>query len=249
MFTNNLIYMKMKKNLFGSLLLVVLMFSVVSCSDDDDNVPDLENITTLNMLNVDNGATRLGTSDIYINNENNFTTSSCYLVEIGGVEGIGKVVPPKLGNGLVRKASVSGGWLYQAFDEETIMQFPSKTIAMIADAAYYQFYVDTYIMKPIPNTTTSVNVGAIVKYSMVYPDTQGLPGYGKTVINLLDHNGEAEISFPNDVEFSYEEDDRFLVETNGGLLKVTSGYQYTTYDYPIYVRRGNVFTNVIIRIK
>lgn len=246
MFTN-LIYMKMKKNLFGSLLLVVLMFSVVSCSDDDDNAPDLENITTLNMLNVDNGATRLGTSDIYINNENNFTTSSCYLVEIGGVEGIGKVVPPKLGNGLVRKASVSGGWLYQAFDDETIMQFPSKTIAMIADAAYYQFYVDTYIMKEVPNTTTSVNVGAIVKYSMVYPDPMDLPGFGETVLQFSDDE-VVEMTFPKDVEFAYEENDQFEVETDGGHLKVTCLYSYGRVDYPIYVRRGNVFTDVIVRI-
>lgn len=245
MFTN-LIYMKMKKNLFGSLLLVVLMFSVVSCSDDD-NAPDLENITTLNMLNMGNGYTRLGTSDIYINDENNFSTNSCYLVEIGGTGGIGKVIPPKVGNGLVRKASVLEGWLYQAFDDETIMQFPSKTIAMVVDAAYYQFYVESYIMKEVPNTTTSENVGAIVKYSMVYPDPMDLPGYGKTVLQFSD-DGVVEMTFPKDVEFAYKENDQFEVETDGGHLKVTCLYSYGRVDYPIYVRRGNVFTDVIVRI-
>lgn len=237
----------MKKNLFGSLLLVVMMVSAISCSDDD-NAPDLENITTLNMLNDDNGRTRLGNSDIYINNENNFSTNSCYLVELGGASGIGKVVPPKVGNGLVRKTSVTAGWLYQAFDDETIMQFPSKAIAMIVDAAYYQFYVESYIMKEIPNTTTSENVGAVVKYSMVYPDPQDLPGFGETVLDISNENGIVEMTFPKDVEFAYDENERFVVETDGGHLKVTCLYRYERIDYPIYVRRGNVFTDVIVRI-
>lgn len=238
----------MKKNFFGSLLLVVMMFAAISCSDDDDNAPDLENITTLNMLNVDNGRTRLGNSDIYINEENNFSTNSCYIVELGAADGIGKVIPPKVGNGLVRKASVSGGWLYQAFDEETIMQFPSKAIAMMVDAAYYQFYVESYIMKEIPNTTTSENVGAVVKYSMVYPDPQDLPEYGKTILDVSSSDNVVEMQFPDDVEFYYEPDEMFDVQTDGGKLTVTCNYAYYQREYGIYIRRDNVFTKIIVRV-
>lgn len=53
----------MKKNLLFQLLFIANVFLVASCSDDDDSV-DLQNITTLNMLNEDNGRTRLGNSDI-----------------------------------------------------------------------------------------------------------------------------------------------------------------------------------------
>lgn len=53
----------MKKNLLFQLLLIANVFLVASCSDDDDSV-DLQNITTLNMLNEDNGRTWLGNSTI-----------------------------------------------------------------------------------------------------------------------------------------------------------------------------------------
>lgn len=238
----------MKKNLFGSLLPVVMMLLAISCSNDEVKAPDLENITTLNMLNVENGATRLGNSDIYINDENNFTTNSCYLVELGISGEIGKVIAPSIGNGLVRKASVVEKCLYQAFDEESVMRFPSKTVATMVDAVYYLFYVESYIIKDIPNTTTSENVGAVVKYSAIYPDPLDLPGYGETVLDIIENHGVVEMSFPKDVEFAYDEDDRFEVETSGGRLKVTLVYTSGRGDYPIYVRRGNVFTEVIVRI-
>lgn len=237
----------MKKNLLFQLLLIANVFLVTSCSDDDDSV-DLQNITTLNMLNEDNGRTWLGNSDIYITDENNFSTSSCLLVELGGASGIGKVVPPKVGDGLVRKAAVLPGYLYQAFDEETIREFPSGTLAVIVGGAYYQFYVESEIMKDISNTGTAVNVGAVVKYASVYPDPQDLPEYGKTVVDVTSSDNVVEMQFPADVEFYYQSDDMFDVQTESGKLTVTCNYTSYRREYPIYVRRGNVFTDVIIRI-
>lgn len=237
----------MKKNLLFQLLLIANVFLVASCSDDDDSV-DLQNITTLNMLNEDNGRTWLGNSDIYITDENNFSTSSCLLVELGGASGIGKVVPPRVGDGLVRKAAVLPGYLYQAFDEETIKEFPSGKVAVMVGAAYYQFYVESAIMKDVSNTGTSVNVGAVVKYASLYPDSQDLPEYGKTVAEISSSDNVVEMQFPDDVEFDYQTDDMFDVQIDGGKLTVTCNYTYYRKDYPIYVRRENVFTGVIIRI-
>ena len=112
----------MKKKLLFQLLFVANVFFATSCSDDDS--VELEDVTTLNMLNEDNGKTYLGNSDIYITDENNFSGSSCLLVELGGANGIGKVVPPRVGDGLVRKAAVLPGCLYQAFNRNSILEFP-----------------------------------------------------------------------------------------------------------------------------
>lgn len=239
----------MKKNLLFKLLLTVISFSAISCSDDDNNSADLENITTLNMLNDDNGRTRLGNSDIYITDENNFSTSSCLLVELGGTNGIGKVVPPKVGDGLVRKAAVLPGYLYQAFDEETVMEFPSGKRAVMVSSSYYQFYVESTIMKDVSNAGTPVNVGAVVKYASVYPDLQDLPEYGKMIVDLTYSNSLVEMQFPADVEFYYRPNDTFDVQTEAGKLTVAANTLSYKIEYPIYIRRNNVFTEIIIRIE
>lgn len=93
------------------------------------------------MLDVENGATRLGNSDIYINAANNFQTNECLIAEIGPSKGIGKVIPPQVGNGLVYQAAVTPGHLYQAFKEEAVKQFPSGKFALALAGDYYQFYV------------------------------------------------------------------------------------------------------------
>ena len=59
----------MKKNFLFQLLLAAFLLPAFSCSDDD-SAPEINNATTLNMLDVENGATRLGNSDIYINAAN-----------------------------------------------------------------------------------------------------------------------------------------------------------------------------------
>ena len=95
----------MKKNFLFQLLLAAFLLPAFSCSDDD-SAPEINNATTLNMLDVENGATRLGNSDIYINAANNFQTNECLIAEIGPSKGIGKVIPPQVGNGLVYQAAV-----------------------------------------------------------------------------------------------------------------------------------------------
>lgn len=78
----------MKKNFLFQLLLAAFLLPAFSCSDDD-SAPEINNATTLNMLDVENGATRLGNSDIYINAANNFQTNECLIAEIGPSKGIG----------------------------------------------------------------------------------------------------------------------------------------------------------------
>ena len=47
----------MKKNFLFQLLLAAFLLPAFSCSDDD-SAPEINNATTLNMLDVENGATR-----------------------------------------------------------------------------------------------------------------------------------------------------------------------------------------------
>lgn len=107
----------MKKNLLFQLLLAAFLLPIFSCSDDD-SMPEINNATTLNMLDVENGATRLGNSDIYINAANNFQTNECLIAEIGPSKGIGKAISPQVGSSLVYQAAVTPGNLYQAFNKK-----------------------------------------------------------------------------------------------------------------------------------
>ena len=99
----------MKKNLLFQLLLAAFLLPIFSCSDDD-SMPEINNATTLNMLDVENGATRLGNSDIYINAANNFQTNECLIAEIGPSKGIGKVISPQVGSNSRRESSL---WHWQ----------------------------------------------------------------------------------------------------------------------------------------
>ena len=160
----------MKKNFLFQLLLAAFLLPAFSCSDDD-SAPEINNATTLNMLDVENGATRLGNSDIYINAANNFQTNECLIAEIGPSKGIGKVIPPQVGNGLVYQAAVTPGHLYQAFKEEAVKQFPSGKFALALAGDYYQFYVGSEIMKE------EKRVGAVIQFALINPEADGLPAY------------------------------------------------------------------------
>ena len=182
----------MKKKLLFQLLFVANVFFATSCSDDDS--VELEDVTTLNMLNEDNGKTYLGNSDIYI------------------------------------------------------LEFPSGKPAIALEASYYQFYVESEIVKDIANTGTAVNVGAVVKYAPVYPDPQGLPEYGSVIGEVSNSGAVVEMDFPNDVEFLYSTSNGFEITTDGGKLTVTYYYWTDSKEYSIYVRRGSIFTEVIIQV-
>ena len=190
----------MKKNFLFQLLLAAFLLPAFSCSDDD-SAPEINNATTLNMLDVENGATRLGNSDIYINAANNFQTNECLIAEIGPSKGIGKVIPPQVGNGLVYQAAVTPGHLYQAFKEEAVKQFPSGKFALALAGDYYQFYVGSEIMKE------EKRVGAVIQFALINPEADGLPAYDSTIGTVVSgYEDEIVREFPKDTEFSYDSD-------------------------------------------
>ena len=205
----------MKKNFLFQLLLAAFLLPAFSCSDDD-LAPEINNATTLNMLDVENGATRLGNSDIYINAANNFQTNECLIAEIGPSKGIGKVIPPQVGNGLVYQAAVTPGHLYQAFKEEAVKQFPSGKFALALAGDYYQFYVGSEIMKE------EKRVGAVIQFALINPEADGLPAYDSTIGTVVSgYEDEIVREFPKDTEFSYDSDleDLFQITTEGGILR------------------------------
>lgn len=236
----------MKKNFLFQLLLAAFLLPAFSCSDDD-SAPEINNATTLNMLDVENGATRLGNSDIYINAANNFQTNECLIAEIGPSKGIGKVIPPQVGNGLVYQAAVTPGHLYQAFKEEAVKQFPSGKFALALAGDYYQFYVGSEIMKE------EKRVGAVIQFALINPEADGLPAYDSTIGTVVSgYEDEIVREFPKDTEFSYDSDleDLFQITTEGGILKVTllPSWSDIRGNYAIYARHNEVYTKIYVRI-
>lgn len=72
----------MKKGLFIQILLAALLLPVFSCSDDD-GLPELNNVTTLNMLDTNNGATYLGEKQLTIYARKGTSYTRIYLNLIG----------------------------------------------------------------------------------------------------------------------------------------------------------------------
>ena len=237
----------MKKNFLFLSLLVAFLLPAFSCSNDDPT-PEIDNATTLNMLDAENGKTRLGNSDIYINAANNFETNRCLIVEIGSSKGLGKVVPPQIGEGLVYQVAVMPGHLYQAFKEDAVMRFPSGKQALALAGDYYQFYVDSEIMKE------EKRIGAIVRFALINPEAGGLPAYGSMIGTMISGYGDEIVyEFPKGTEFLYDSelDKIFEISTEGGVLKVSMRVSWTdTRDnYPIYARHNEVYTKVYIKVE
>ena len=237
----------MKKNALLKILLAMVVVAGASCSDDD-TPNDPAGTVTLNMLNEQNGKTLLGTSDVYINKANNFYSSSCFISDAGSVGGVGTSIEPILGN-LVNQVAVTKGHLYQIFDSETVHDFPSGVRAIMTDAAYYRLYVES------PITVDNNLTGAIVKYVLVYPDAHNLPKYGH-LIGEVQYSGESvSMELPKDAEcfwyggvpevFDISTDDRILRMT---LTRTPTEFNGITGDYRVYIRLGNVFTSVVVRV-
>ncbi|WP_301704924.1 DUF5036 family protein [uncultured Parabacteroides sp.] len=236
----------MKKNLLFQFLLAAFLLAAFSCSDDD-SMPEIDNATTLNMLDVENGTTRLGNSDIYINAANNFQTNECLIAEIGLSKGLGKVVPPQIGSGLVYQAAVMPGHLYQAFKAEAVMQFPSGKFALALAGDYYQFYVDSEIMKE------GQRIGAVVRFALIEPEDEGLPAYDSTIGTVQSGSSDEIVhEFPEGTEFRYDSslDEIFQISTEGGVLKASMWVSWsdTRGNYAIYARHNEVYTKVYIKV-
>lgn len=238
----------MRKNLLLQTLCVVILFIGFSCSDDDEVKEPAETIT-LNMLNEDNGKTTLGESDLYINNANNFAASVCLISHLGKAGGIGTEAPLQLNN-LTHEISVTPGHIYQVFDPSSLRVFPSNTRAIQIGASYYRLYVAS------PISTENIVTGAIVKYIEVYPEASDLPEYNYNIGEVDYAGASVSMKLPKNTEcFWYGGvPEVFDLSTEGGTLQANLKKTPTEFngirgDYEIYIRSGNVYTCVTIRVK
>jgi len=235
----------MERNLLVHVLCVILVCVGFGCSKDD--VSDPSGTVMLNMLNEKSGGTRLGTSDIYINEANNFYTRSCYIADCGNTGGVGKRIGP-VTNNLVREVAVAQDHMYQAFDEETIMTFPSGVNAVFLNSTYYRFYV----VEPLK--TDASKAGSVVKYVSVQAEADDLPEYNKVVAEFLNYTVDpVSIDLPKGAEYTFDTkfDKLFSHSVKRNTLTlslVNDGYEHTG-DYNLYIRQGQIFTRVILRVK
>lgn len=237
--------MKMK-NLYGMLLLFLGAIGFAACSDDDD-AKDPADTVTLNMLNEENGKTRLGESDLYINKSNNFATYSCYIAEVGKRGGLGADIQPQLNN-LTKEAAVVPGHLYQIYDRNVLRTFPSGNLAIHIGTGYYKMYVVS------PITDNNVTTGAAVKYALTYPDSQGLPEYEAHIGSINRIEDSIEYTLPANAEYVFndylaQESDAFDIQAADGKLTVklldpVDNIHGPYGTYGIYVRAGTTYTLV-----
>ena len=74
--------------------------------------------------------------------------------------------------------AVTPGHIYQIFDKNTLINFPSGNYAIQVETSYYQAYVVSKIVN------SDMNIGAIVKYISVFPNNNGLPAYRYNIGSL-----------------------------------------------------------------
>lgn len=227
---------------------ILLASSMMTSCNNDDIADDPAGTVTLNMLDEQNGKTSLGLSDVYINKANNFRASSSLITDIGSAGGLGRIKAPVLDN-LVREAAVMHGHIYQIFDYEAIREFPSGIKAVALGTAYYQ----AYAVSPIQNEAGSI--GSVIKYVVAYPDSHGLPEYEYKFGDVYYSGDYAFYELPKDVEcFWYSGiPEVFGIEIRDGQLvmqlkKTPSEYNGVAGNYPIYIRKGNVYTAIVVRV-
>lgn len=102
----------------------------------------------------------------YINEANNFVTSSNFISDVGNGAGVGADILPSLTN-LTHEVAVTPGHIYQIFDKNTLIDFPSGNHAIQVEASYYQAYVVSKIVN------SDMTIGAIVKYISVFLTIMG----------------------------------------------------------------------------
>lgn len=127
-------------------------------------------------------------------------------------------------------------------------EFPSGKPALALAGDYYQFYVESEIMKE------EKRVGAVVRFALINPEADGLPAYESTIGTVVSgYEDEIVREFPKDTEFSYDSDleDLFQITTEGGTLKVTllPSWRDIRGYYAIYARHKKVYTKVYVKVE
>lgn len=232
-------------NLFLFNAILIFAISFVSCSNDDDIPNDPAGAVILNMLNEDNGRTKLGYSDVYINAANNFYSSSYMFSGLGKKNGLGSISDIFLTTG-TGTAAVVPGYAYQIFSSAAIKKFPSGKLALNIQSDYYNVFVDSQLKKD------SEIIGAIVKFVTVDVPDNGLPTYGTNIGTLVfrdDNKHEIELVLPTS-EFEYEttfweRPDEFEHKKDGNKLVVRLlSFSGTSNDRGFYIRIKDSYTYV-----
>ncbi len=235
---------------FCTAFAAMIALSIVSCGKDEPSDP--AGTVTLNMLDEGNGKTILGKSDVYINNADNFISTSCLLVDLGPKSGLGAAGAPVL-TGTASQMAVEPGHAYQVFGKDLLRRFPSGNYAMSTDDTYY------YNVYVVSTTEKDGKVtGAAVKYVEVDTPGYGLPEYNKN-IGTLDHymypdGFELRLTLPVS-DFEFEEDfasSRYyeLECEKSGRKLIIKLKDFTSSDvFGLYIRIGGSYTRVYGRVQ
>lgn len=239
----------MKKTLI-LLSAILSLASLTGCDTNNTNSQPIET-TTLNMHNEDNGKTFLGTTDVYINNANNFTSSSFVFTSLGRQGSISIPTTPKLSN-LVTEIAVEAQTGYQIFDKSCIRKFPSGQIAVFEGAVFCYVYVNNLITNDEDKT-----IGAQVEFASMYPNSETLPPYGEYIHTFTGETEEFEYQLSPNFEYvidsSWASHRDFQIELTDKTLKIkllVSPNEHNNFGpYPIYIRDGIVYTIIYIDVK
>lgn len=233
--------------------------TVTSCSSDDDMYYDMpDTVIALNMMNESNGDTKLGDSNVYINNADNFTSSSSSAV-IASLGRNGSYTAAPMLTQLAKEVAVAPGEFYQVFKDSDIKIFASGKRALSVNASYYNMYVSDWI-----SDESGKHTGAKVSYNIQAVSRGSLPEWNEIACTLTHGIGPntswvspetpKEITFPtgSEINIDYNGWESYVsLEVDGSTVTAQftnnrprqSGLAY------IYVRDGNMYTRVIIEIK
>lgn len=239
------------KRLIGIFFLSLSTVWFSSCNDDH-TIEDPADTITINMLNENNGKTFLGRSNVYINEANNFYSTSNFIADAGNGQGVGAKVPLSL-TSLTQEVAVTPGHVYQIFDKNILMDFPSGNRAIQVGASYYQAYVVSTI------NDKDIITGATVKYTSIVAESNQLPEYDRNLGALHQIGNKVEITLPRNSEYYIDEHDgekkgSFYIEYTRNKLILTLAKSPSQIsgpygDYDIYIRLNNMFTVVNFRVE
>lgn len=240
------------RNLIIPILSIGCLF-VSGCSSDDDEPQIPNNSITLNMMN--DSQTVIGGSDVYINSANNFTTTTCGIVDLGSKGSFRQ--NPDLSQ-IAQQVAVTPGNYYQILLAQDIATVAGER-AYPLNTNFYSVYVDSWLY----NRDKEIS-GAKIVYAECFPETKKLPEWDSTIEIYLSgwHNNEeyGSYSFETGVEidpsfnvydFEYSELSKYIkIDTNGHLITFTntSGFSGKV-EIIAYVRYESVFSRVHLIVK
>ena len=168
--------------LFGALLLA-------GCSSDEPSAPS--NAISLNMMNEQNGGTRLGNTDVYINYANNFISDNYAISDLGHKGGFNS--DPDMSQ-VSYEVAVTPGNFYQIFADNNVVEIAGRR-AYPVEASYYNVYVESWIRDKDNNP-----VGAKVAYAECEPVAKELPEWDSQIeIDLKSKDG----MYPGEYEYVF----------------------------------------------